>query len=316
MRAGRSQNRALTPFRYWLSYLGLVAACASYLPAGSDLPTRLNAPPLRVAVSGRVVTGVNLNDARAAMSIWTRELLHSIGLEPVPHDNWVMESDQLLASIRGGTMDLFCITVREYRQVTPYVDTSRIITDDEGGDELLLVVRERSGGASLADLRGRSLIQWDSPRTTLAEPWLTVALLREGLGPPPQFLGRMTTNPKLSQVVLRVFFGQADACVVTRGGLDTMIELNPQLARQLKVILASPRMRSVFLAFHKDYPANLKEPIFKRMFDLNSSPTAKQVLVLFQSSGFTVQDGSCLSNANSLLDAYERHRPPAAGRKR
>jgi phosphonate transport system substrate-binding protein len=309
------KNRAPTQPLILLGGLGLVAACAAYLMASSDASTT-GVPPLRLAISEKVVIGVNLSDAKAAMAVWTTELLTNIDLKLAPDQDWVMPSDQLLAAIRGGKVDMFCLTVQEYRQVAPYVDTSRIITDDYGGDELLLVVREGSGIADLADLRGRSLIQWESPGSSLAEPWLTVSLWREGLESPKQLLGRMTTNTKLSQVVLPLFFGQADACVVTRRGLDTMVELNPQLSHKLKVLVASPRMQSAFFTWRKDYPAHLKKPIFDRMLALNSSPTAKQVLTLFQSPGFTARDASCLNPANSVLDAYERRREPAPGRKR
>ena len=301
---------------FLLSGLCLMAGGAAQLRAGSDATTRMGAPPLRMAISDTVVTGVSLSDARAAMSVWTKELLKAIGLEPDPNSEWVMPSDKLLGAIRGGQMDLFCVTVREYRQVSTFIDTSRIITDDYGGDELLLVVREGSGIARLADLRGRSLILLESPTTSLAEPWLTVSLWHEGLESPKQLLGRMTRNTKLAQVVLPLFFGQADACVVTRRGLNTMVELNPQLSRKLKVLLASPKMQSAFLAFRKDYPAHLKKPIFDRFLELKSIPATDQVLTLFQSTGFSARDSDCLGPANSLLDAYERHHETAAGRKR
>jgi phosphonate transport system substrate-binding protein len=295
-----------------------MAASVAEFMAGSDLPTRVNAPPLRLAVSENVVCGVSLNDARAAMAIWATELMKNIDLKLAlaPDQDWVKPSEQLLAAIRGGTVDMFCLTIQEYRQVSPYVDTSRIITDDYGGEELLLVVREGSGIVNLAGLRGRSLILLESPNTSLAEPWLAVSLWHEGLESPKQLLGRMTRNTKLSQVVLPVFFGQADACVVTRRGLDTMVELNPQLSRKLKVLLVSPRMESAFFAWRKDYPAHLKKPVFDRLLDLRSSTTAQQVLTLFQSPGFTARDADCLGPAQSLLDAYERHHEPAAGRKR
>ena len=316
MRARFSKNPALNQFITLLSGLCLVAAGAACICSGSGLPTRMNAPPLRMAVSDTIVTGVNLSDARAAISVWTTELLKAIGLEPAANLEWVMPSDQLLAAIRGGKVDLFSITVQEYRQVALYVDASRIITDDSGGEELLLVVREGSGIVNLGGLRGRSLILWESPRTPLAEPWLSVSLWQAGLDSPRQFLGRITTNTKLSQVVLPLFFGQADACVVTRRGLDTMVELNPQLSRRVKVLLCSPRMQTAFLAFRKDFPVDLKKSIFERFLELKSIPATDQILTLFQSSGFAVRDAECLIPAYSVLEAYERHREPGAGRKR
>jgi len=312
------KNRAPTRLLILVSGVCLAVGGASGLLADSDASTTMGAPPLRLAISEKVVYGVNLNDARAAMAVWATELWKTTDLKiaMAPDQNWVMPSDQLLAAIRGGTVDMFCLTVQEYRQVIPYVDTSRIITDDHGGDELLLVVREGSGIVNLAGLRGRYLILWESPSTSLAEPWLTVSLRREGLKSPEQLLGRIAKNSKLSQAVLPLFFGQADACVVTRRGLDTMVELNPQLARKLKVLLASPQMESAFFAWRSDYPAHLKKPVFDRVLDLRSSPTARQVLTLFQSPGFTARGADCLLPANALLDAYERHHEPAAARKR
>jgi phosphonate transport system substrate-binding protein len=285
--------------------------------AGTDASTTV-APPLRVAISETLVFGVNLSDASAAMAVWAVEIVKTADLKPtlsLDHD-WVVPSDQLLAAIRSGKVDIFCLTVQEYRQVVPYVDTSRIITDDFGGDELLLVVRNGSGIVNLAGLRGRSLIIQEGPGTSLAEPWLSVSLWREGLESPQRFLGHMTANTKLSQVVLPVFFGPADACVVTRRGLAIMTELNPQLGQKLKVLLASPRMESSFFACRKDLPPHLKKPVFDRFLALRLSPTTQQMLTLFQSSGFAARDGSCLGPANSLPDAYERHREPAPGRKR
>jgi ABC-type phosphate/phosphonate transport system substrate-binding protein len=318
MPGGPLKNRVLTPSLVSLSGLFLVAGGATYLMAGSDASTHAGTPPLRLAVSENVVCGVNLNDARAAIAVWSEEILKTIDIKMAIalDQDWVMPSDQLLAGIRGGKVDLFCLTVQEYRKVAPFVDTSRVITDDYGGDELLLVVREGSGIVNLAGLRGRSLILLESPATSLATPWLTVSLWQDGLEPPKQLFGRMTTSTKLSQVVLPLFFGQTDACVVTRRGLDTMVELNPQLARKLKVLLASPKMEGTFFACRKDYPDQLKKTILDGLVGLKSSPPARQISMLFQSPGFSLRDADCLSPANSMLDAYERHYGPAAGRKR
>jgi len=316
MRTGMVKRQAATRFSSLLIGLCLVAGGAARLLAGSDATTGTGVPPLRLAVSDKVVCGVSLNDAKAALAIWSTELLKSTNLSLAGNQDWVMPSAELLAAIRGGTVDVFCLTVQEYRQVTPYVDTSRIVTNDYGGDELLLVVCEGRGIVNLADLRGRSLVLHDGPNTSMAEPWLTVSLWREDLESPKQFLGHMTRNTKLSQVVLPVFFGQSDACVVTRRGLNIMAELNPQLSRKLKVLLASPKVVSSFFSCRKDYPAHLKEPIFDRLLNVRVSATAKQLMTLFQSPGYTVWQVDCLRTANSMLEIYERRREPPAGRKR
>jgi phosphonate transport system substrate-binding protein len=318
MATGDGKFVRLARFVALTSVFCVASGCAAVILAGSDANAPKSATLLRLGVSENVVVGVNLNDAKAALAIWSEELLKTIDIrmELAPNQEWVMPSDQLLSTIRAGQVDLICLTVQEYRQVAPYIDTRRVITDNYGGDEFVLVVRQGSGIDNLAGLRGKSLILWDSPGTSLADPWLSVELWKEGPDSPRQVLGRITKNTKLAQVVLPVFFGQADACLVTRRGLDTMIELNPQLAQKLKVLVTSPQMEGTFFACRKDYPENLKKQILDGLVGLESSPPAKQISTMFQSPGFALRDADGLRPAITLLDAYERHHQPSGERRK
>jgi len=318
MTGGHSKFGRLTRFTAMMGAGCMVAACAIVILAESDASPHGGPTQLRMAVSEKVVVGVNLNDAKAALAIWSGELLKSIDvrMELAAKQDWVMTSDQLLAAIRAGQVDLVCLTVQEYLQVVPYIDTRRILTDNYGGDEFVLVVRQGSGIDNLAGLRGKSLILWDSPSTSLAEPWLAVEFWKESPDSPRQVLGRITRNTKLSQVVLPVFFGQADACMVTRRGLDTMVELNPQLAQKLKVLASSPRMEGTFFACRKDCPEAFKKQILDGLLRSESSPTARQISTMFQSPGFALRDADGLRPALSLLDAYERRHQPSSERRK
>ena len=84
---------------------------------------------------------------------------------------------------------------------------------------------------------------------------LSVALAKEGLGAAATVLGRFSRSTKATQAVLPVFFGQADACIASRRTMETMTELNPQLAKKLRVLLEAPKMVNVFLGCRKTYPA-------------------------------------------------------------
>ena len=260
------------------------------------------------------MSGINLNDAKAAVSVWCQELAKATGVKLHPLGDLFLPSDQLVEAIRGGRVDFFCLTVTEFRQVHGYVDTSRLLTEEGGGNEFVVLVRNESGIASLAGLRGRNLILHESPRMSLAETWLAVSLAKEGLGAPERVFGGISKNVRPAQVVLPVFFGTADACVLARRSLETMYELNPQLARRLRVIAASPVLVHTFFAARKD--SLVKGPVLDRMVASRHSPIAMQVLTLFQSSGFTVRDDRCLVSANSLLDEYEQLKRSMPSRKR
>ncbi|MCC6590675.1 MAG: PhnD/SsuA/transferrin family substrate-binding protein [Bryobacterales bacterium] len=298
---------------------GALAVAAAVLCSSTSLgaaPADDEPPPLRIAISDRVIFGVNPSDAGTAIAVWASEILKTTNFRLASEQNWVQPSDKLLSRVRSGSIDLFCVTVQEYRQIAEHVDTSRIITDERGGDELLIVVREGSGIKTLADLKGKSVILHDNPTINTAEAWLTVTFLKEGLGFPKNVVGSLSKHAKLSQVVLPLYFDQADVCVVTRIGFSTMVEMNPQLSRKLKVLLTSPPTVSTFFACRKDFPARFKKSLFDRFVDLRAHPSTSQLLLLFHSPGFVVRDSSCLRTALSILDTYEQRREMAAGRNR
>ena len=309
-----ARNSFRTTRRAFIGAAAGVVARVLPLSAAVSGPPPIDNAPLRLGLSDKVVRGVNLNDARAALAVWAVEIGRAAGVT-LASQNLVLPSEQLISEIRAGKLDLVGLTVQEYRQVISFVDTSRILSDEFGGESLALVVREGGGITNLAGLRGRSLIYLDSPSSNLAEPWLAVSLWREGLESPAQLLGHITHNAKLAQVVLPVFFGQADACVVTHRGLAMMFELNPQLNTKLHVLTTSPKAPCAFFACRKGYDANSKKSLMDRLVEVRSSPAAKQVLTLFQSPGFAIHDAEYLIAANSILDAYERHHEPSANRR-
>lgn len=266
--------------------------------------TVADAPPIRIAISESAIHGVNRNDAAAAISVWAQEMGRTVDLKLAPQQSWLQPSSQILAGVRSGALDVVLLTVPEYRRAQEHLDARQVVAG--GGAELWIAVREGSGIASMADLENRSLLVLDSTFTVLADAWLAVSLARAGLGSPSKVLARITRHPRPNQAILPVFFGQADACLATRRTFETMFELNPQLARKLKTLHASPRMISAFLVCRKGYPEHWRVPMLEKFNRVKDSESAKHVLTLFQAFRFTAIDGEALRPSLDLLDAADR----------
>jgi phosphonate transport system substrate-binding protein len=116
---------------------------------------------------------------------------------------------------------------------------------------------------------------------------------------------------------LPVFFGQADACLTSKRGFDTMCELNPQVARELKAIAVSPPMVVSFYIFRKNCPSANREKVIKAITNLPTTAAGKQLATLFQFEDLGIRDASCLASALGVLDAADRARGrrSAGGRK-
>jgi phosphonate transport system substrate-binding protein len=204
--------------------------------------------------------------------------------------------------------------------VSAYADPATIILDERqatSGEEYLILVDAQSNIRDLADLRGRSLAFHRNPTTCLAEAWLRAVLNVKDAGAMQDFFGKVIASDKISKgVVLPVFFGQMDACLVTRAGFETLCELNPQLGRRLRVLAASPRVVTVLMAFHKDCPPEAKRRVTEALLSLHKSVPGQQVMTLFQTRRMVLRDIAALQGSIQLLHAAERVKAREAGGKR
>jgi len=284
------------------------------LGAGRWLPAALAAAdsgrPFRLAISESLVADVNLNDARAAMLIWIKRITQDLNIAVEVNPKVFDTTQEILNRARSGQLDAVALNVVEYRQIADVLDSNQIIA--EGGapglEQYLLLAKRTSGIEHVGDLRGHRLCMLKAPKMCVAGAWLSTILDEGHCGPSEQFFGSVTTDTKASRVVLPVFFGQAEACLTSKRGFDTMCELNPQVAKELTVIASSPAMVVTFYIFHRNYHGLTRESFAKVYSDVRISAAGRQLATLFQFEELVVKDSGCLVCALGVLDAAERAR--------
>ena len=273
-------------------------------------------PVFRVATSAALLTDVNENDARAAMRSWADVVSGMVGMH-VEYEPYSFASpNRLLELMRTAAVDAVGCTTPDYIPFAAFVDPKLVLVAiNAAGQEYVLLVNGKSNIHTVAELRGRPLAFHRHPDTCLALDWVEILLNSLNLGPSERFFGGVTPNPKLSRTVLPVFFGQSDACLVTRIGFETMCELNPQLGTALHTVAASPRYLTSLMGFHRDCDPARKLKFQSALQNLARSATGKQLLAMFQATGFTGMDASVLRSAVDLVEAAGRIRRRYAGAK-
>ena len=108
------------------------------------------------------------------------------------------------------------------------------------GDEQVLLVRRDSGIRGLDQLRGGKLTLLQGAGGEIASLWLDNLLAKRGLPAAGRMFGSVKVVPKAQQVILPVFFRQADGCIVGSNAFQTAVELNPQLGKELVAMRTSP----------------------------------------------------------------------------
>jgi len=290
-----------------MAFTGLLAA--ALLRAEAPSPPEKPVLPLRVAFTSQMFSSVNESDAAAAVRIWAQMLGRDRGIPVDPEAAVLSGDDGTEQALLRGLVDCVTMTAEEYWRHRRMLSPSPIIAATVNGkltEEYLLMVRKDSEIARLEDLLGRSLTVFQSPRTSIAMIWLEILLAEARMPGPESAFSQITACPKLARAVLPVFFRQADACLITRNGLDTMSELNPQVGRELRILATSPAVVPTVFCFRKDYASPNREKLIAELSALSSRPAGEQFMALFQCGDFVQRGISCLDSAFELLERHHR----------
>ncbi|MBI5385419.1 MAG: PhnD/SsuA/transferrin family substrate-binding protein [Verrucomicrobia bacterium] len=265
--------------------------------------------PFRLAFTAGMFTEVNENDARAAMKVWIMTVAKERNI-PVDADPHICPTvDGLIQLCRTNPVDGFGLLTPEYARLTNEMGFDRFAAGTQAGsiqEEYVILVRQGRGVERLEQLEGRTLNVLHSPRMSLALIWLDTLLLEARQKRAAEFFGRVSLIPKASKVALPVFFGQIDACLLTRRSLAVMGELNPQIGKQLRVLAHSPAVVPAGFAFRTDYASPFRAQILAEMAQLGESPAGQQILALTQAERLEDHPVSCLNSGLELLAKHQR----------
>jgi len=265
--------------------------------------------PVRIGFSAGVLGDVNENDAMAAVRVWAQALAQERGIPADPQPKILRGLPEIATALSNRAVECVNMTTEEYAALRGRFGLETLIVAVKRNvitEEYVLLVHRSNPIQRLADLRGRKLGMLHSSRASLAPKWLDTVLAREELGRAADFFGQIESAAKITKVVLPVFFHQFDACVVTRSGFDTMIELNPQTGQQLRVLAASQAMVPEEFCFRSDYNSPLRAKLLTEITQWHTSPAGRQILTLFQSDSLQERPFSCLDTALELLTLHER----------
>ncbi|MGE5498255.1 MAG: PhnD/SsuA/transferrin family substrate-binding protein [Syntrophothermus sp.] len=262
-----------------------------------------------VAFLKSMFPNVALNDASAAIKVYLGELQRNtmIGFELKP----VMfeDNEELLRSYSKENMALVSISSvdfllnRSRLAITPIMVNS---TKDSPYEEYILVVKKNGRINSIADLAEQKIGMLSRNYNPLPHMWLEIQMQKNKVVSQDKNFAGISEGKSESQIIMSVFFGQLNACLVTKNAFDLMAELNPQIGMQMKVLAKSPGfVRSVssftnkFMktTFHK----NLEEGIWK----VASYPAGRQLFTLMRTDKVIPYKEEYMDGVKNLLSEYK-----------
>jgi hypothetical protein len=262
----------------------------------------------RFAISGELMKDVNENDAKAALRTWTQALSQQAGVPIDPNVLILANGDALARAFRERSVQAATVTLQEFLVIDRQMPTTNLLSEGgaNGGDIYLLLVHQNSRFTNVASLRDREILLSDSMRMSLGLVWLDVLLMREGFPEAEHFFRILNRQRKTPNIVLPVFFRTADACVVHKRGFDAMVELNPQVGKQLRVLAQSERLTCGLVCSPAGALSPAHEKITSGLMHFHESARGQQVLTLFQSDPIGPLTRTTLTTAMDLVKEHER----------
>ncbi len=261
-----------------------------------------------IGISEKAFGKVNVNDASAALKVWAAAIKREQGVHASLETKLLnISAEEIRTLYLNGEFDGYGLTTGELAAMNVRPDHVYLGNRGEGCTIRYVLIAMAAGDTGVAKIpKNRKLVSCDNNQMTLVLPWLQTLVAEQG-GPWESVAPTMVKN--FSKAILRVFFRQADAAVVTREAFDLACELNPQLRKDLRVLFESPPVVPVafLLTPSSGDPQDLKT-LAEMVLNIGKTPGGKQMLTVIQSSGMSKYPLSALDETFMLLEARDRLR--------
>ena len=267
----------------WIALLFLIITGFSPALAGEADKFHLN-----IGFSSRVFVNVPREDVKIAIQVLARKIAaKTVGSA----DSRIYDGNsEIERALKAKTLDMVALMPEQFVQMREQTLLEPIMATATGKSselELLLLARKDYGINRFAELRNRTIAlpAENAQFGTIYRTWLENMVMKEGFKSAPAFFSSVTETRGASQAVMSAFFRKTDACIVSSNAFEVLNELNPQLARDLKVIAKIGKLVGGIVAVRQDLPTERKQKVRHILKTLHEDPDGKQVLVLFQLSG-------------------------------
>ena len=254
--------------------------------------------------------GVNEADAKAAFKVFAMRMGKKRGYDITPHVRIFDDITELATEIGRDTQDLVILDTWDYLTYAPFTNMPvEFVAIEQGviAEPYVLLARPNRGISGIPDLKGKHVIVLDSSNANNSLHWLRTELLALGFANPHAFFQRMEIKEKVSQVVLPVFFGKADACVVDRSGFAIMSEMNPEVGKTLSAVAHSePYLDSICCVRRNGWKQEQNRPnLLAALEELPEDPAGKQIMTLFKFDGFVPFEDHSLDTIRALRKRHD-----------
>ncbi|GEM_PF-844562 len=235
---------------------------------------------------GDAFVGLDPKDVQVSMQILLdgiTEYYHNL----VKVKGFVFDTKEgVLQAIRSKKVDLAAINALDYLDWGKklYLDPLAVgLRNGHAGYAYVLLVRREDQVKHLKDLlQNRIIIQDVMLQKSIPLLWFKTELLKQATREKEIHMKNFTVDMKPARAILPVFFKKVRACIVTNETYETMLELNPQIGKQLKILKKSPVFLDGIMCLVRKMDSRQREFVLDNLSSLQKFPKGEQIINIYK----------------------------------
>lgn len=262
-----------------------------------------------VGYIANTISGVDKRDAKVALEVMVRKIVARKFPDVQSSSVICQDLKAAVTAVENEEIDIMTLLSINYLEIS---DRNVLIPKYIGSigrkpeESYVLLVKNTSNIKGIGQLRNKTILVQKGGSGVISLMWLDTLLMEQSLPESRFFFNSVKKIDKVSMAVLPVFFGQADACLVPRRAYETMVELNPQVGKELNVLSESPGYLVTISCFRSGLVEKHQKTIEEQFDTLDELPEYQQILILFHLKSVKRYKPEYLLNVKELYNKYHR----------
>lgn len=264
---------------------------------------------LRIGYHAMSFPDFSLADIQVSIKLFAEELGQSIGIDDV--EVLIYEDiERMREDFERGTLNYVAastLLLATKFDTRLFADGFRLIRTSEYADSLVVLAQKNAAKVELKDFKDKrlALVQTD-PLVDLYMDFLSLSVFKQ---PYSSSFKQLPREKKSHQLILKLFFGQADLACVHNFTYQNALELNPQIQDKLQLLARLDNIPEGAGFFHKNTPAEFREYVIRQAMTITDTTRGQQFLEMFKADAVKRSNVEDLIPAKHLFDAHQRLLP-------
>ncbi len=270
---------------------------------------------LRLAVPLQDFDEQNIKDARLAIDMWAKEIMRSVEEKEKLHfavTSCFLRNKSEKVDYNGhkkyDILLAYALDFVELRLEKIWQPIAFTKSTGHFPEEYVVLSRRENNFKDIMDLRNKKVVFTKYQDNRIIRYWLEYYLQKQHLSTAKNFFSLTQTIPKASRAILSVFFKKNDACIVGYNQFLTMVELNPQIGRDLSIVTKSPPFARGMVCLKKTMDSRVKQIVKRVVLNLPNSVRGKQILSFFSQTGIIPYKSESLDSFREMVKWNQNRR--------